>query len=264
MSSIQEGIALSPLVHPLHGFTATRHDESEDEMAQVVHTGQPTERERKRLGYLVGGGTTAEAIAGVGAATLAILGLAGILPFYMLMIGIIAAGAALFIEGVSVGGAYAKLHNEQVLYTEAEDQLGTSTGLSVQVLGGATAIVLGILGLVGLFPGTLAAIAVIALGAALLLGGPARAELNWSALELRHASNSSRVLATQAVHGASGILALVGLGAVVLGILALVATAPPASATASTLVLVAVLAIGAAELLGGSSILGRIAVGARH
>src|ERR1041384_1873560 len=133
------------MAHTLHHESATIHTSSEEPMTKTVHTEQPTERERRRLGLVVSGGTTAEAVAGLGAATLGVLGLAGVLPFYMLTIGIIVAGAALFIEGVSVGGAYAKLHHDVVMNTEADDQVEASTGLSVQVLGGAVAIVLGIL-----------------------------------------------------------------------------------------------------------------------
>ena len=72
------------------------------------------------------------------------------------------------------------------------------------------------------------------------------------------------MVATQAVHTAGGILALVGLGAVVLRILALIPTNGPPGSVSGTLILVAILGVGVAELLGGSAVLGRIAAGARH
>ena len=58
--------------------------------------------------------------------------------------------------------------------------------------------------------------------------------------------------------GTSGVLALVGIGALVLGILALV------QGPTFELTLVAILAVGAAELLAGSAMLGRLVVARRR
>lgn len=226
---------------------------------QAFHS-EPHTPERKKLGTIAGGGTAAEAISGLGAGTLGVLGLAGVLPFYMASIGVIAAGAALFIEGISVGGAYAKLvHDYPVEQAGPAEETEVAGGLGAQGLGGAVAIVLGILSLIGILPHVLLAISILVLGAVMLLAGPARAELSYSALEVRHADARSRRLASQAVQATSGVLMLVGIGAVVLGILALVGAAPTL-----VLTLAALVAIGAAELLGGSSMLGRLTIGLRH
>lgn len=204
----------------------------------------------------VGGGTTAEAVAGLAAGTLAILGLAGVLPFYMTTIGVIAAGAALFIEGAAVAGAYAKLSYDTAV--PETQQLEVGGGFGAQGIGGAAAIVLGILSLVGILPQILVPISVMVLGAALLLGGAARPELNFAQLGVRGATPHARYLAHQAIIGTSGVLSLVGIGALVLGILALV------QGPTLELSMVAILAVGAAELLGGSAMLGRLVVARRH
>src|SRR5262245_7755298 len=56
---------------------------------------QEEETERRRSDAAVRGFSGAEIVAGLGAGVLAVLGLAGILPFYMISIGLIAAGFAL-------------------------------------------------------------------------------------------------------------------------------------------------------------------------
>lgn len=212
--------------------------------------------DQTKLSTAVGGGTTAEAVAGLAAGTLAILGLAGVLPFYMTTIGIIAAGAALFIEGATVAGAYAKLSYDATI-PEAQ-QLEVGGGFGAQGIGGAAAVVLGILSLVGILPQILVPISAMVLGAALLLGGAARPELNFAQLGVRGGSPHARYLAHQAIIGTSGVLALVGIGALVLGILALV------QGPTFELSLIAILAVGAAELFGGSAMLGRLVVARRH
>jgi len=225
-------------------------------MTQPLH---PEGSERRKLETAVGGGTTAETLAGLGAGTLAIIGLAGILPVYMTSVGVIAAGGALFIEGLAVAGAHAKIESEQEAATGRAEELAVGGGFGAQSLGGAAAVVLGILALTGIMPGTLLPVAVMVLGAALLLGGPARAEFRWSALERYGASSRALHVANQAIRGATGLLSIVGIGAIVLGILALTRTGP-----ARVMTLVALLAVASAEVIGGSAMLGRLTAGHRH
>ena len=221
------------------------------------------EPERRKFDTTVGGGTAVEALVGLGAGILAVLGLAGILPFYMLSIGIIAAGVALFLEGVSVRTAYAKLSESYGVRTRVTDGAEVAGGFGAQSLCGGAAIVLGILALVGVLPGVLLAVGIMALGAGMLLGGPARAELEWSEVELHHSTDRSRRIASQAVHGSVGMLALFGIGAFILGILAL-ALQTGSPSLAGTLLLVGLLAVGATELLSGSAMLGSAAIAAKH
>ncbi len=215
----------------------------------------PTPAERKKLGSVVGGGASVEIVAGLAAMTLAILGLAGVLTFYMLAIGMIVAGAALFMDGILVGGAYRELQNAHSVHAGKNDLVQVRTGLSAQALGGAIAAVIGILALVGFFSATWTAIAVLVLGTALLIGAMTHDELDWSALEFHH-STSPR----PAFRRTMRLAAFGGACVAFLGVLSLISIA----GTTTTwfpfrLTLVALLAVGLAELLDGSAVLGRIA-----
>lgn len=197
------------------------------------------------------GGSSLGVIGGAGAAVLAIIGLAGAFPFLMTAIATIAIGAGLFVEGSSLGAALSRFDHDP---TSRENE--AAGGFALQGVAGAGGIVLGILSLIGIFPMVLIPIAIITIGGAMAFGGPARAELNLTVLEMRGASRTARRAATQAVNASSGLLTLVGLGGVTLGILALVGVTP-----VGTLVLVALLGLGGALFLGDSSLLGRAGMG---
>jgi hypothetical protein len=214
----------------------------------------PTPTERKRLGAVVGGGASLEAIAGLAVATLAILGLARVLSFYTLTIAMIVAGAALFIDGILVGGAYRELQRAQTVHDGKYDQIDVMRGFGAQVLGGAIAVIVGIMALGGAFSATWAAIAVILLGTALLIGALTHGELDWSVLELRPSASSRRVF-----RRAVRLAASMGACVVFLGVLSLIAIAGPTGGAPFGLILVALLALGLAEALDGSAVLGRIA-----
>lgn len=219
------------------------------------HAGQEpalTERERKTIAGAVSGGTAVEALLGGAAVVLAILGLVGILEFWMLTLATICAGAALLIEGLSLAGAYAKIQRESH-NGDRKREAGAGGGLTAQTLGGGAGMVLGILALIGFAPMTLTAAAAIAMGGALLLGGAARGEMTLDALERGHTSYGARHSTEQAVKGAGAAMALAGIGAGVLGILVLAEVGEPL-----VLTLVAMLAIGAAALLAGSAMLSRV------
>ncbi len=208
----------------------------------------PSPVERKQLTEVAAGGSSIGAIAGAASAVLAIIGLAGAFPFLMTTISTIILGAGLFVEGTSLGAAIAKVDRTNVF-----EESGAASGFAFQGVAGAAGIVLGILSLIGLYPTVLLPVAIITVGGAMAFGGPARAELNLSVLEISGASTTARRAATQAVHASGSLLTLVGLGAVTLGILALVRVPP-----VGTLVMAALLALGCTMLLGDSALLGRV------
>lgn len=210
----------------------------------------PSPVERKQLTEVAAGGSSVGAIAGAAAGVLAIIGLAGAFPFLMTTIATIVIGAGLFAEGTSLSAALARIDRQNVF-----EESGAASGFALQGLAGAGGIVLGILAIIGLVPAVLVPIAIIVVGGAMAFGGPARAELNLSVLEFGGASATARRAAVQAVHTSGGLLTLVGLGAITLGILALVHVPPM-----GTLVLVALLGLGCALLLGDSALLSRVGV----
>jgi hypothetical protein len=114
-------------------------------------------------------------------------------------------------------------------------------------------IVLGILALLNIAPVTLLAVAAIVFGGTLLVGSTVPTRLNAISVQ-SNAHETARMLAREAVYATAAAQALVGAGAVVLGILALLGFVP------WTLVLVATLAVGGAAFLTGSALLGRMMV----
>lgn len=118
-----------------------------------------------------------------------------------------------------------------------------AAGSAVEAIGGAAAAVLAILGLAALFPMTLAAVATIAVGAALLAEGAAIAArfarvVGEAGETRREEAELGGGMSAEFVGGATGIT---------LGLLALLAVAPV------TLTSVAVIVFGGALLLGSGA-----------
>lgn len=186
------------------------------------------------------GGSAIEAIGGIAAIVLAIIGLTGLLPGDMAAIAAIVLGASLLLQG---GAVMSGLRH-----------FGASAGLggamSAESMGGIAAIVLGVLALLGTSPAILLAAAAIALGAGLLLGAGAMPFAGGTTTSttgtLEEACSHAVMRATSSAF-ASG-QAFIGIGAVVLGILAVVGIAPV------TLELVAFLGLGAGVLFAGSAL----------
>ncbi len=211
------------------------------------------EQEHRATLRLVSGGSIVEAVGGTGAVVLAILGLTGISPELLASIAALALGAALLSEGGALAARFSNLLAEAAP-RRVEQEIGG--GLSAELLGGAAGVALGILALLGVSTMTLLAVSAIVFGASLLVGSAATAGVD--ALMLGVPDDRTRQLAHEAVRGASGAQLMVGLGAVALGILALLGIDP------LTLVLAAMLAVGASVLLTGSVLGGRLMSAIRH
>ena len=208
------------------------------------------DRETKRSMKVVTGGASTEAVLGAAAVVLAILGLAEVQTFYMLTIATIAIGAALFVEGASIMGRYSALVRETGGGAISRTELGG--GMSTEVAAGAAGVVLGILALIEIEPVTLCAIAVIVFGAALLLTSGATNRLAELEMVSRVRHDYLQEATRQATQAAAGTQTLVGLAAIVLGILALIQVEP------LTLTLVGLLSIGAALLFSGGAVASRM------
>lgn len=209
------------------------------------------EEEKKKTAGILAGGSTAQAIAGLGAMALTILGLAEVLPVTFAAISTIAIGAGLFLQGGAVMARYRRVIES--MGNREIDMSEIGSGVSVEFLGGLGGIALGILGLVRVEADILLPIAVIMFGAVLLIGaglvsGLARARVAVSA-EGTHVQHA----AEEAIQAAAGMEVFVGIGAIALGILALVGVAP------LTLTLVGLLASGTAIFFSGTSVGARMA-----
>ena len=218
------------------------------------------ERERQAIEE-VGGSSVVESIGGIGALVLSILGLVGFIPMTMAAIASIAAGGALLIGGGTMASQYSRVlgGTRQSL---SRNIIGG--GMAMESLGGVTAIVLGILALLGIYSQVLLAASVIVLGCSLLLASGAMAKL--TALPIREPvgtgptpySEHAHYIMRDTLYAASGSEALIGAGAIVLGILSLAGYAP------LTLILVALLAVGASTLLAGTAVAGRMFENVAH
>jgi hypothetical protein len=172
---------------------------------------------------------------------LAILGLLGLLPLTFNAIAAIALGAALLLGGAALARRYTHMVPVAAVSRARQEVAGA---LGLQAIAGVAAIVLGILALLRIDSLQLLGVTAIVLGAALLAAGGALARLARAARWLRGEADTA--------YATGGWEALVGIGAVVLGILALTGHAP------LTLTLIAMLSVGAAILAGGTVLAARL------
>ena len=228
----------------------TEHDERREVLIETGGRGAlRQEREQRQSAKVVAGGSIIEAIAGLAAVALSIIALAGVLPGYLAAIATIAVGVALLAQGGAVAARWSKLVAETPGYEwDSRSELGS--GMTAEVLGGAAGVVLGILALIGVAPGVLIPVALLAFGGAMLVGTGTTADLGM----FRGTSTSPRLdHATREVTvAASGTQMLIGITAIVLGILAL------SGVDSLILALVGLLAVGASILFSGSAVSSRM------
>lgn len=170
------------------------------------------------------------------------------MPVSLASVAAIAAGAGLIAAGGAIAAQYERVLGAAGNETNAVRH-GMAGGLGMETVAGAAAIMLGILSLLGMNSMTLLAVVAIAIGAGLLMASGSMARLE-SLIRWEY-GRTSGARTTDAIYASAGSEVIVGLGSVVLGILALVGIDP------ITLVLAAILSIGASLLLSGSSVVGR-------
>jgi hypothetical protein len=188
-------------------------------------------------------GGMVDAIGGIAAAVLAIIGLTGFDPEGMAAIAVIVLGAAFLVQAGAILSEYS-----HILSADGATALsGNSTageGLAAMLMAGAGGIVLGVLALLNIATVALTAIAVIAFGAALVLSSSSVRALYAG----QRARSGPELIMTQMASGSAGVQLLTGLAAVVLGILAVAGRDP------RVLSLAALLVLGITVLLTGSAL----------
>ncbi|MBU3887876.1 hypothetical protein [Methylosinus sp. KRF6] len=188
-----------------------------------------------------------DAAGGVATIVLAICGLAGVDPQLLTSIATIVFGVALFVQAGAmasegVHGRAANISGRSIAEVQA-------SGLAFLFLVGAAGIVLGVLALLGVHPLRLTAVAVIAFGTALLLSANATRQMGSSHSADVTTTGGAEVLANELASGSAGIQVLAGLGGIVLGLIALAGQGDDL-----TLVLVALLGLGATVLMTGGAL----------
>jgi hypothetical protein len=206
---------------------------------------------QKQIQYAVAGGSGTEALGGAAAAVLAILGLSGVFPAFMMSIAAIVLGVALLFQGGAVAAEYRRLMDASSEQGRVA-QLELGGGLGIEVLAGGCALVLGILALLGLASTILVSVATIVIGTGVLLSSGVLTRLNDAKFAQAEHSLTYEKLSHEAVSTSAALQVLVGVSALVLGILSLIGVQP------HLLNLVAELAVGSAIFLSGSAIAGRM------
>jgi len=228
----------------------TEHQERREVLSETGGRGTlRQDRDEKQSAKVVAGGSITEALAGLAAVALTIIALAGVLPGYLAAVATIAIGVALLAQGAAVAARWSKLVAETPGYEwDSRSELGS--GMTAEILGGATGIVLGILALIGVAPYILIPVALLAFGGAMLVGTGATTDLGM----MRGVGNFPRLerASREVTVAASGTQLLIGIAAIVLGILALIGIDP------LVLSLVGLLATGASILFSGSAVSSRM------
>lgn len=206
-------------------------------------TGLPT-RPGEKIAEVAAGGSIAEVLAGAAGIVLGILGLAGVYPAYLLPIGIIVLGAALLFEGASIVNRYRRV----IRLASAAGSDANAGGMRIEMLGGIAAIVLGILALIQIAPLVLSSVAAIVFGGAILLGSSAMGRLSHLEGQYRGWDDATQEMARDTAQAASGLQVLVGIGTIVLGILAVIGIAT------EILCLVTLLCVGGAVVLSAAAL----------
>jgi len=191
-----------------------------------------------------------ETVGALAIIVLSIIGLAGTASATMVAIATIVIGAAILMQATNMASEYVELFEaEQAGAIGKAGAVGG--GITLEFLAGGAGVVLGILALLTPVTGVLSAAALIIFGGTLLLsaGATARASELQSGGAL---SGNARALLQQTASVGSGAQIMIGVAAMVLGILALVGL------HAGVLILVGELAIGAALLAvsAGNSVAG--------
>lgn len=194
---------------------------------------------------------TTEGIIGIAAVTLAIIGLANVVPEVLMAIACIAVGVAFAFEGGAISARYSTLIELNERYAKS-DSFARWGGMGTLFVTGAFAIGLGILSLIGIVPLVLVPVAAIVLGAGLIVGSYTNYRL--SVREARHYEEfrSRENVVKETTHASAGIQFAVGCAAVVLGIVAL------NGVYVLGLSLIAMLVIGATNALSGAMLGGRM------
>jgi hypothetical protein len=212
-------------------------------------TEEHLQEERRTIETLLGG-TIGGGIIAVAGVVLAIIGLAGEYPRWLLAATTIAVGISFLIEGAAIASRLSELVHESTKGRVEMGELGS--GVTGETLAGITGIVLGVLGALNVYPAILLPVAAIVYGAGLILGAGANVRINELIVVHRQDDAAARYAIRQAVLATTGLQIFIGLAAVTLGIIAL------ASAYPITLSLVAMLAVSGAFVLADTAISSRL------
>jgi hypothetical protein len=193
-------------------------------------------------------GLLTEGAAGIAVIVLAIIALAGVSVEGLTSIAAIVIGVGLMVQAFNSAAEHSKMMTASAATAAHGAEFGGD--VMVDCMCGLTGIVLGILALVGTGAAHLLPPALIVFGAALLVGGAVSARPRTVAVSGPGTEVSA--VTYQGSAAAGGMEILIGLAAIVLGILSLLMTA------GWVLLLVGFIAVGAAMLLVSATFSGAV------
>ncbi|HEX4078993.1 MAG TPA: hypothetical protein VHX61_08995 [Rhizomicrobium sp.] len=197
-------------------------------------------------------GSLVEIAGGVAIIVLSIIGLArigtgvGALP----EISAIILGAALIAEGGTIATEFTRLMSMSIGAAGAAEFTG---GMTTEIVVGAVVLVLGVLSVLGVAPAILVPSAIIVAGALLLISAANVQRMNSVKVAALETADGGQALLQSAISTAAGFQVLAGIASVVLGILALSATAHVA-----VFALAGLLVLGAAVTMSGGTLSGSL------
>lgn len=190
-------------------------------------------------------GLLSEGAAGIAAIVLAVIALAGISAPVLAAIIAIVIGVGLMVQAFNSAAENSKMAG----LAAASQEVGGEA--MVDILTGITGIVLGILALVGINAVHLVPSALIVFGGALMLGGFMQMRPRAAPIAST-AAGQVQIVSHQGSAAAGGMEVMVGIAAIVLGILSLIFM------TSWILVLVGFIAVGAALLMVSATFSGAV------
>jgi hypothetical protein len=193
-------------------------------------------------------GLLTEGAAGIAVIVLTVVALAGISTEALASIAAIVIGVGLMVQAFNSAAEAARVTPPNVAV--GQHGMGLDGEVMVDCLCGLTGIVLGILALVGISGPHLLPAALIVFGGSLLLSGAI--SMRPRTFPLASAGTEMQFVSYQGPVAAGGVEVLIGLAAIVLGILSLML------ASSWILLLVGFLAVGAALLLVSASFAGAV------
>jgi hypothetical protein len=182
-----------------------------------------------------------QALLGIGAATLAVIGLEHFAAASLLAIATIVVGAALLFEGGLISARFSALRSQM-----EKVPFRFRRWMGMEFVAGTGGVTLGILALLHFTPLILIPIAAMALGIAQIINSGLNTRLNAMEMSGSKSDGLRQEAARETVIPYAGIEGFVGLGALVLGLIALSGISP------LVLSLVAILSVAAGHLFNGA------------
>jgi hypothetical protein len=213
-------------VHVREAEMATGYERRTDQRYETNRNIRSDEREVEESAKVLAGTFSAETMAAAAAVVVAILGLADVYPRYMLPTTTILIGAAFLIKGSGIASKFRDL--SRLSGAGAGPRVELAGGISADIAAGLAGIVLGVLALLEIQPLTMLAVSIIVFGGALLFSGGETYRVNQiaRAWRERNRDDDSEYNTRVTAESAAGGEALVGIAAIVLGILALTGIQP--------------------------------------